>query len=85
MGFSNTAQMQSQTASMLTPEGHAGFATFQFFMYAAFLFFLPSRAARWERGCWAARALLNSDPLQTDFIQFSTTCPQAQTLLSCIR
>jgi hypothetical protein len=37
MGFSNAAQIQSQTASMLTPEGHAGYLTFRLFMYAVFM------------------------------------------------
>ncbi len=39
MGFANAAQMQSQTAFMLTPEGHAGLAAFQLFMYGVFLTF----------------------------------------------
>jgi hypothetical protein len=37
MGFSDVAAMQAQKALMLTPEGHAGFATFSIIFNAAFL------------------------------------------------
>jgi hypothetical protein len=37
MGFSDAAQMQAQKALMLSPEGHAGFATFSIIFNAAFL------------------------------------------------
>jgi hypothetical protein len=37
MGISDAAQMQAQKALMLSPEGHAGFATFSIVFNAAFL------------------------------------------------
>jgi hypothetical protein len=37
MGFSDAAQMQAQKVLMLSPEGHAGFATFSIIFNAAFL------------------------------------------------
>lgn len=37
MGFSDTVQMQSQRAFMLSPEGHAGFAAFSLMVNAVFL------------------------------------------------
>jgi hypothetical protein len=37
MGIADAAQMQAQKALMLSPEGHAGFATFGFIFNSAFL------------------------------------------------
>ena len=37
MGFSDTAQMQSQKAFMLSPEGHAGFTAISLVFNAVFL------------------------------------------------
>ena len=76
------AKMQ---ALMLSPEGHAGFAAFP---CSRLLFLLHFCRRRRRAGSADAGPLAPAGTLtrhDADFVLFSTTCPQAQTLLSCIR